>query len=193
MVKLGFIGEGATEKIILESPQFRQYLQSLKIDFVEEVVDATGKDNFLPQNIEKYSQILKDKGASTIIILTDLDKDTCITLTKERVNPSENHVIIVSVKEIEAWFLADGQAMSIFLNDSLFSINNPEQIVNPFERIRELRVASIGRGIGSKILLANQMVNQNNFSIIRSSKHPSCSSAKYFINKIISFSAKEVN
>ena len=55
MVKLGFIGEGAVEKIILESVVFQEFLSSLRIDFVKEVVDATGNGNLLPQNIEGYT------------------------------------------------------------------------------------------------------------------------------------------
>ncbi len=188
MVKLGFIGEGATEKIILESRQFQEYLLSLGLDFVKEVVDATGNGNLLPHNIEPYSQILKSKGATIIIILTDLDKDQCITLTKNRVAPLDNHVVTVSVKEIEAWFLADEEAMRTFLKDGDFKIEYPEAIVNPFEKIRTLRIAKIGRGIGTKVILANQMIDKNEFSILRAASHPNCVSARYFILKIIELS-----
>ncbi len=100
MVKLGFIGEGAVEKIILESVVFQEFLSSLRIDFVKEVVDATGNGNLLPQNIEGYTKTLKDKGATTIVILTDLDEDQCITLTKNRINPSAEYLIIVTIKQI---------------------------------------------------------------------------------------------
>ena len=191
MVKLGFIGEGAVEKIILESSQFQEYLHSLGIDFVNEVVDATGNGNLLPHNIDQYSQILKSKGASTIIILTDLDDDQCTTLTKSRIKPSEIHIVIVSVKEIEAWFLADEEAMRTFLKDNDYSIGNPEAIEKPFEKIRGLRIEKIGRGIGSKVILANQMINKHNFSILRAAKHPNCASARFFIGKIIELSQKQ--
>ena len=68
MVKLGFIAEGATEKIVLESEDFKSFLTELKLDFIPEVIDAEGNGNLLPHNIEKHSQILFDKGATKIII-----------------------------------------------------------------------------------------------------------------------------
>ena len=94
MVKLGFIGEGTTEKIILQSESFRQYLLSNEISFVENVIDATGNGNLLPKNIEGFVNRLKDDGATAIIILTDLDEDKCISLTKERIDPEGKHISI---------------------------------------------------------------------------------------------------
>ena len=156
MVKLGFIGEGAVEKIILESVAFQEFLSSLKIDFVKEVVDATGNGNLLPQNIEGYTKTLKDKGATTIVILTDLDEDQCITLTKNRINPSAEYLIIVTIKQIEAWFLADNQAMKNLLSDQNFLFDYPEVVENPFQEIRRLRIEKIGRGIPTKVILQNK-------------------------------------
>jgi len=189
MVKLGFIGEGAVEKIILESVVFQELLCSLKIDFVKEVVDATGNGNLLPQNIEGYTKTLKDKGATTIVILTDLDEDQCITLTKNRINPSAEYLIIVTIKQIEAWFLADDQAMKNLLSDQNFMIENPEVIKNPFQEIRRLRYEKIGRGIPTKVILAKQMISKFGFSIQRAAEHPNCSSAKYFLQKITEFAS----
>ncbi len=190
MVKLGFIGEGATEKIILESSSFQDYLSSLKIDFIKDVVDATGNKNLLPHNIERYTQILKDKGATVILILTDLDENKCITLTKDRINLSNNYVVAVTVKEVEAWFLADIQAMRNLLNDQSFTIDNPEIVENPFEKIRRLRIEKMGRGVPTKIILANQMIDKCGFSIMKAAEHPNCSSAKYFISQIQKLAGK---
>ena len=184
MVRLGFIGEGDTEKIVLESATFQNHLRSLGIDFVEDVINAEGNKNLLPHNIEAHTQTLQDKGATKIVILTDLDEDKCITLTKDRIKPLDCHVTIVSIKEIESWFLADEKAMRTFLKDDDYKIEYPETIVNPFEKIRALRIAKIGRGIGTKVILANQMINHHHFSILRAAEHPNCASARYFIQKI---------
>jgi Domain of unknown function (DUF4276) len=189
MVKLGFIGEGAVDKMILESLIFREYLNSIGIDFIKDVVDATGNGNLILRNIEKHAQILKDKGATVILILTDLDEVKCITLTKERVNPSSDYIVVVIIKEVEAWFLADEKAMRIFLKEDTYAIQNPEIIENPFDKIRELRVAKTGRGIGTKIRLAKQMINNSGFSILRAAEHPNCKSAKYFIQKLKSLAS----
>lgn len=74
--------------------------------------------------------------------------------------------------------------MRTFLKDSDYKIEYPETIVNPFEKIRALRIAKIGRGIGTKVILANQMINHHHFSILRAAEHPNCASARYFIQKI---------
>ena len=190
MVKIGFIVEGAVDKMILGSRIFQEYLTTLGIDFIKDVVDAGGNGNLLPHNIEKHTKILEDKGATKIFILTDLDADQCITLTKERINSLPNQTVAVSIKEVEAWFLADVLAMQTLLIDPSFTIDNPEVIENPFEEIRRLRVKKTGRGVGSKVILAYQMIDKCGFSIIRAAEHPNCSSAKYFLNKLQEIAAK---
>lgn len=190
MVKLGFIGEGATEKIILESKSFRQFLISHNISFIENVIDATGNGNLLPKNIAGFVNRLKDEGATIIIILTDLDEDKCISLTKERIDPEGKHIVLVSVKEIESWFLSDIKTMRSFFSDDQFIFNQPENISDPFSEIRALRIQKTGRGLVTKKTLANLMVYKSGFSIIEAAKHPDCSSAKYFLDKILSFSTK---
>ncbi len=185
MVKLGFIAEGAVEKMILESADFKNLLNELKIDFIPEIIDAKGNGNLLPRNIEKHSQILIDKGASKIIILTDLDLDACITLTKERIKPLENHIVVVSIKQIEACFLADTTAMRIFFSDAAFEEQFPESHLIPFEEIKQIKLRKVGRGIGnSKIKLAHNLINQYDFSLSQAAEHPNCTSAKYFLEKI---------
>jgi hypothetical protein len=186
MVKLGFIGDGATEKIILENTDLFDHLKSLNIEFVADVIDAKGNGNLLPHNLQEYTQILEDKGANRIIILTDLDQDQCITLTKERIKPLENHTLIISVKEIETWFLSDTEAMRKFLNDPEFIHENPESIAEPFEEIKSIRILKNGRGVSDKKILARQMI-KSNFSILQAAKHPNCNSAKYFLRKIAEF------
>lgn len=83
MVKLGFIVEGGTEKILLQSDGFQEYLRKLELDFIEDVIDVDGLGNLLPKFLEPITDILMDKGATHIFILTDLDEDKCITKTKE--------------------------------------------------------------------------------------------------------------
>ena len=152
MVKLGFIGEGATEKIILESESFRQYLISNNISFVNSVIDANGNGNLLPKNIEGFVNRLKDEGATLIIILTDLDKEKCISLTKERIDPEGKFVVIVSVKEIESWFLSDTKTMRNFFSYDQFIFDQPENVSDPFSEIRALRMQKMGRGLVTKKL-----------------------------------------
>lgn len=182
MVKLGFICEGETEKIIIESVAFRQFLLANNFDFVK-AFDATGNGNLLPDNISPMLDNLLDEGVEKIFLLTDLDEDACITKTKKRINAPEGIFVIVSVKKIEAWFLSDSQTLSSIFKEN-FLFQNPEKESDPRQIIKELFIQKTGRGIGdSKPRFAARMVN-NGFSVINAAQHPNCDSAKYFIQKL---------
>jgi hypothetical protein len=71
MVKVGFICEGATEQILLQSDSFRNLLSSLNLESLQ-IIDAKGAGNLLPHNIEGYVTRLEKEGAKVIVILTDL-------------------------------------------------------------------------------------------------------------------------
>ena len=183
MVKLGFIVEGGSEKIILQSPGFFSYLQAISVQFIPEIIDAEGNGNLLPHNIVEFTKILEEKGATKIIVLTDLDLDQCITLTKQRISPLPNHVVVVSVKQIESWFLADTVAICNFLNDQNYHCEYPESQDNPFSEIKNLRIARNGRRVSDKKILARLMI-RSGFLIEEAAKHPNCNSVKYFLQTI---------
>jgi len=186
VVKLGFIVEGATEKILLESDKFRNYLRHLGIDFEETVIDAKGCYNLLPHNIEPFTKLLQEKGVTDIIILTDLDDDKCITLTKARIQPLENQLVVVAVHQIEAWYLADTKALAQYLGlteeEAFFEFPEKEKV--PLETIKKWRKQINGRGIKNKKILAKSML-KSGFTIENAALHPNCPSAQYFIEKII--------
>jgi hypothetical protein len=189
MVKLGFICEGETEKIIVESSNFKKLLAENNCSFVK-AFDATGNNNLLPEKITPLINNLIDEGAEKIFILTDLGEDECITKTKERINAPAEIITIVSVKQVEAWFLADSQTLSVLLNEADFQFQHPETIPVPREAIQQLFLQKKGRGIGpSKPLFATKMVN-NGFSITNAAAHPNCPSARYFITKLQSLAAQ---
>lgn len=184
MVKVGFIVEGDSDKIFFESENFRNYLQELSISFIPEVINANGNGNLLPKNISEYSKALISKGATHIFVVTDLDTDKCVTLTKERINPSVNHKCIVVKKDIEAWFLADTNTMRTFFENTDFICENPESIENPFNEIHNRRLEFQCRGISnSKIKLANTLVNIG-LSFQSMLKHHNVTSVKYFDSKL---------
>ena len=181
-MKLGFICEGKTEKKIVESENFQQFLTSIGHNCVTDIIDAGGNDNLLPKYLPQFTQRLISKAAEKIIVLTDLDADTCITLTKERIDAPTNHLVIVSVKQVEAWFLADNDCMTIICKTNIH-FDFPENENVPFETIKQLLIEHTGRGVGDKILLAAKVLN-NNFSVIKAAAHPNCNSAKYFVEKL---------
>ena len=138
----------------------------------------------LPKNIQPFIEILKDDGAELIFILTDLDTDKCITKTKERINAPYGIVVIISVQQIEAWFLADSITLSsIFKSKYLFKF--PEKENYPREKLKEIFIKKTGRGImDSKPRFAKWMI-KNGFSVINAAQHLNCKSAKYFIDGLL--------
>ena len=178
MVKLGIICEGESETIIFNSPSFISFLQTLNIDLV--AVQETGaKNQFYGERINSHRQILIDKGASCVLALLDLDKDECITITKQKVTIFANQEIVVAVKEFENWYLADSNAISVFLNKSI-SIDYPEIYDEPIDEMINLNGKTFAK---SKPRLARKMLN-NGFSIQNAANHPNCPSAKYFLTKL---------
>jgi hypothetical protein len=181
VVKVGFIVEGETESLLLFSESFKSLLNDLHINSVG-VINAGGNRNLLPHKILTHQTNLIELGASTIIILTDLDDDKCITKTKERITERENQIIIVAVKQIEAWFLADSLLLTELFGQN-FQFEFPEIELTPFETLRKLMLKYRGRGLPKKVPMALKMLN-NGFSIQNAANHPNCPSAKYFLTKL---------
>jgi hypothetical protein len=181
VVKVGFIVEGETESLLLFSDNFKAILRELNLDSVG-VVNAGGNKNLLPHNIAIHQTNLIELGASIIVILTDLDDDQCITKTKERITEKENQIIIVAVKQIEAWFLADSILLTELFGQT-FQFENPEIESTPFETLRKLMIKHRGRGLPKKVPMTLKMID-NGFSIQNAANHPNCQSAKYFLTKL---------
>lgn len=193
MIKVGFICEGATEQILLQSDTFRQLLSSQKIESLP-VINAGGQGNLLPHNISGYIARLEKEGAKIIVILTDLDEDICIAKTKERIAARAQDVIIIAVKKIEAWFLACTPAMQKLLGVSGFAFANPEEDKEPFETINQLLAKHTGRGVGkkkaSKIKLIKRLL-ENGLDLSHAAAHGNCLSARYLLDKLEEIGAKK--
>ncbi|WP_157815878.1 hypothetical protein [Spirosoma pollinicola] len=122
-------------------------------------------------------------GASVIVVITDLDQDECITITRERVTNQNNQVVIVAVQQIESWFLGDTITLRRLFSDDTFEFNNPEAEQNPFATLKHLFKLKTQRGIGTKPMLARRMLKYG-FTIENAARHPNCSSANYFLTKL---------
>ncbi len=185
MVKIGFICEGQTEQILLQSDRFRELLATMYIESLP-VIDAEGAGNLLPHNISGYIERLEKQGAQSIFILTDLDEDICITKTKERISARPQDIIVIAVKKIEAWFLACSTAMQSLLGEPGFAFPLPEEENQPFETINQLLTQHRGRGIGKKsagkVKLVSRMIEAG-FTLVDAAAHPNCPSARYLLKK----------
>ncbi|MDR6562562.1 MULTISPECIES: hypothetical protein [unclassified Arcicella] len=179
MVKLGIICEGESEGVIFKSENFISLLNSIGIELID-VQETGAKNQFYGERLNAHRQILIDKGATQVIALLDLDKDQCITVTKEKVLDFPNQSIVVAVKEFENWYLADTNALSSFLGRYIEEVNFPEMYVEAIDEMINLKGFTFPK---SKPKLAKKMINSG-FSIQNAASHPNCPSANYFLTKL---------
>ncbi|GAB4041341.1 hypothetical protein [Spirosoma jeollabukense] len=183
MVRIGFICEGKTEKNIIESSNFQEWLHQHNIECLLPVIDSKGNGNLLSGRIEALRQELLDRDVQKIIILTDLDVDSCISSTRRRISERDDQIIIVALKQIESWFLSDTLTLQALFNDSTFIFERPEHESNPFQTIQKLLLTKTNRGVGSKSILVSRMLKYG-FTIEKAAQHPNCPSANYFLTKL---------
>jgi hypothetical protein len=172
MVRVGFIVEGDTEKILIESRNFMHWLTDSEIELIRPVLNAKGGGNLLPQNIEPMILQLMEKKAHFIVILTDLEYDTSEEAVLLRIGTQHTDLIYIAVKAIEAWFLADTDAMNKWLKTSDFS----KDIANNLNK----------RGPGnSKPVFAKKMIEHYGFLVQNAAQHKHCPSAKKFRDALL--------
>lgn len=180
--KIAFIVEGATEKILIESEQFKNWIKSFKLELIEHIINAAGGGNLLPHKINDMITTLKNEGADHIFILTDLEREPTISIVKNRLKHSDVTDSFITIIALESWFLACPSAFGRWLNkDCDFYVEYPEDISSdkPFERIKALGLQEKNRGCRNKIILAKEMVQRCGFTFEEILKHPNCSSIKY--------------
>jgi hypothetical protein len=183
MVKVGFIVEGHCEKAVLSSPDFQALLLKTGIERTGEVSNAKGKSNLLTETALSLAQILRDKGAEHIVVLRDLDDLPDLEAAKQEVIQADDTVLCLSVRELEAWFLANSETLSTVFKTN-FYFEYPELEVKPFDTLNALsRQFRQGRGINDKRSFTNLML-ANGFTIERAAAHPNCPSARYFLDTL---------
>jgi hypothetical protein len=186
MVRVGILCEGESETYILKSAGFQEWLERHGLDLVGIRVVGS-KNQYWDDRLTAHMEILNDLGVDHIIILVDLDDDTCITRTKEVIKNPEGSSVIVCVKEFESWYLADSLAISKVVGENV-TVESPEEFEEPVAKIISL---NHGRGFsGSKPRLAMKMRNSG-FSIENAAKHPACPSALYFLNRLKQIAAEQ--
>lgn len=192
MKKVGFICEGETEVSLLGSDMVKDLLDEMNIESVGEF-DAGGRSKLInkDEDVEKKFQILSDKAAEKIFVLSDLEDDPCIRYYKERLfNYSAMAANIVAVKAIEAWLLSDSKTLSVLLKGR-FHYDMPENTdILPLNRLQEIFLEKTRRGLGIGYKKPRTMKRfiRNGFTLDEAAKHPNCSSVKYFLKKLEEFS-----
>ena len=202
MVKVGFLIEGDTERVIVQSEAFQDLCKSLGIEVIRSVFPPhkkeRGKDIFKnPEKIASFINILSDMGASVIFCIRDLEDLPNISIAKDEIASMDKRITkIIVVRKIESWFLADIATIEKYFNNAVTSqfpeVQFPELLFKPDEKLKEVSVATRnGRGIGDKLLFAKSLV-RNGFSIQRAAAHPNCPSATYFLNKLSNINLQQL-
>ncbi len=185
VTKLGFIGEGETEVMVLKSFKFKSILENLGFEFIG-ARDAGGRGNLERNNriVESLINSLIENGAEKILIFTDLDNDSCITSAKQRIfNFIVTQEVIIISKALEALFLADMDTLNNILKYPRSYIY-PEKTSNmPFDEINFLLSQDGIKEIKSKIKMTNRFLT-NGFSVENAALHINCGSAKYILRKL---------
>lgn len=194
MVKVGFIVEGDTEKIIIESATFKHWAMSQGLEVCTPVINATGGGNLLPHNIGPMVKQLQQNNSNHIVILTDLEEKPSEDIVRERIGTTHTDLVFIAVKAIEAWFLADSAALKEWLKVDQIIEEKPEQTTGlPWIRLKEIAKSLEKRGPGSsKPGFAKLMVNEYGFSIEKAAQHPACPSAKRFHDGLINLGRSPV-
>jgi len=159
LVKIGFIVEGHTEKILIESTSFQNW---------------------------PMMKVLQLKQPNYIVILTDLEREPTQEAVKARIGTQHTGLIFIAIKAIEAWFLADSSALSAWLKTELSEIYPEKTIGMPWDRLGELAKELKQRGTGaSKVEFAKKFMEKNGFDFARAANHLNCPSAKEFHDGLI--------
>lgn len=190
MVKVGFIVEGDTEMVIFKrNENLHKFLSENNIEVVS-LQDGKGGNILNAEKLNQKKAICREADAEHIVLITDLEDESCYTNKKSAIDLSDTSLILISRKAFEAWFLADTDTIRKVINSTDYNCDNPENINNPYEEIKGLsRQNNNGRGV-SKVLLAGKM-NRNGFNILSAANHPNCPSAKYFVGKLQQLAAEK--
>lgn len=181
--KIGFIVEGGSEKIVVESARFKTFLNNNGCELVTPVIDATGGGNLLPQNIGSFLARFNLEDVDHIFILTDLETNPNVDAVRQRIQNESIQFSFVAVKALEAWYLADSSAMNAWLKVSDFYEEQPEKTPNmPWDRLKEIATERGKRGPGHKIQFTKQIIKHHGFSVEQAALHPSCPSASELVN-----------
>lgn len=182
-MSIGFICEGKTEQEIIESAGFQDWLTLNGLTCIQPVFDVAGNGNLLPHRLNDIRDTLYKNGANLLVVITDLDHDQCITITRQRITQQDDLIVIVAARQIESWFLSDSNTLRLLFSDDTFVFEHPEAEQNPFVTLKRLFESKTQRGIGTKSMLARRMIKYG-FTIQNAAKHPNCPSAQYFLTKL---------
>jgi hypothetical protein len=194
MIRVGFIVEGDSERIVYESEDFQNLLKRLNLTSVGVISPQTRTKFFDPEQLKMYYEnMLKNKPDKVFIIIDKENETECLSKIKNSICciDQQNQINIIQVITLESWFLADSVALSSAFKRN-YKFETPEKTDgHPFDELQREFIVNTDRGLGLKesTLPARKMVNKYKFSVENAAKHPNCPSAKYFLDKLSELSS----
>ncbi len=95
---------------------------------------------------------IEESSCSTLILLQDLDEHEYSVLHRKLSAELRNcalpkNIVIIPIREIEAWLLSDNQAIrrAMKLINNIAEISNPEEIIDPKRKLNEIVYLKSGR------------------------------------------------
>ncbi len=180
MVRIGFIYDGETERVILNSKMFKDFLG--KYNF-----ELAGMRKYVGGKIARDTNMLIERNkAEKVIIIKDLeqlaDEEALLKELKKKEDLPDSNILVVVVKRmIEAWFLADNETVGKILRKNVKPFNNPENEINPHKTLQNKlgkQYQDLGKPAIAKLFI------RHGFTIENAAKHNQCHSAKEFIKTI---------
>ncbi len=195
MVKVAFIVEGNTELELVRSDYFRRWLKEkcgMTLVGNPSTTNCKGNDNMCSTKLQKLVNLIrKNYQPDYVIVLADLDPSDsiqCITRRKQHIGEKSVDLIIIARNAIEAWFLADTQAMQSWLGkgSERFRESEPESHVKPWDRLEKHAKTFKARfpSNGSKPDFAKLFIQLHQFNLERAASHSNCPSAAYCVERL---------
>jgi hypothetical protein len=139
-IQVGIIAEDKSDVDVIES-LIKRYKRPRAIKFHSIAPGGCAK---VRAKCAAYGANLANRGCTRLIVLHDADERSPKTLRSDLTRAIANSgpklkVVVIPVKELEAWFLADVAAIGEALNirKKIKRIPNPESVRRPKERLRD--------------------------------------------------------
>jgi len=161
------------------------------VDVFREIVVKIAKRDFairkfvgfgcgkIKRECNRWARNLKEQNCTLLVLLHDLDKNNYTDLQSNLIgalspSPIKNNIIVIPIKEVEAWLLSDEDAIRAVMNlrTKVSRVPNPENIDNPKEYLGRLIEQKSG---GTKHYL-NTVHNKKLASMVRLQSLERCKS-----------------
>ncbi|SRR5260370_5389988 len=140
MSRIGIIAEDNSDVDVIRSIVGKIARRKFGVD--KFVGHGCGK---LRSKCRAWSGNLRERGCTLLILVHDLDRANLGVLNASLAAaltpcPITLNIIVIPVREIEAWLLADHEAIrkAMNLSKAIGKIKNPEAITRPKEHLRDL-------------------------------------------------------